>query len=160
MFLAKSSFFPPKSYFYILANFHSPSQLDLTMDKLQLTGHALGRVFNFRSGCMHTMHLLPGVAIQPNLELKTRPKQLLGSLPLVIALPDLTLDLDSMRRVLYHCAASTSLVIKDYPNLKLESRFSNIFLFALSSIFSPKSNVSEQRFAQILFILHEQKLVK
>ncbi len=33
------------------------------------------------------MHLLPGVAIQPNLELKTRPKQLLGSLPLVIALP-------------------------------------------------------------------------
>jgi hypothetical protein len=36
---------------------------------------------------MHTMHLLPMVAIQPNLELKTRPKQLLGSLPLVIALP-------------------------------------------------------------------------
>ncbi len=38
---------------------------------------------------MHTMHLLPGIAIQPNLELKTPPKQLLGSLPLVIALPDL-----------------------------------------------------------------------
>jgi hypothetical protein len=36
---------------------------------------------------MHTMHLLPGVAIQPNLELKTRPKQLLGSLVLVITLP-------------------------------------------------------------------------
>jgi hypothetical protein len=35
----------------------------------------------------HTMHLLPSVAKQPNLELKTRPKQLLGSLPLVIALP-------------------------------------------------------------------------
>ena len=34
----------------------------------------------------HTMHLLPGVAKQPNLELKTRPKQLLGSLPLVIML--------------------------------------------------------------------------
>jgi len=49
----------------------------------------LGRVFNFRSGCMHTMHLLPGIAIQPNLELKTWPKQLLGSLPLVIALPAL-----------------------------------------------------------------------
>jgi hypothetical protein len=58
-----------------------------TMDKLQLTGQALGRVFNFRSGCMHTMHLLPSEAIQPNLELKTRPKQLLGSLPFVIALP-------------------------------------------------------------------------
>jgi hypothetical protein len=38
---------------------------------------------------MHIIHLLPSVAaIQPNLELKTRPKQLLGSLPLVIALPD------------------------------------------------------------------------
>ncbi len=36
------------------------------------------------------MHLLPSVAIQPNLELKTlktRPKQFVGSLPLVIALP-------------------------------------------------------------------------
>jgi hypothetical protein len=33
------------------------------------------------------MHLLPGVAIQPNLELKTRPKQPLGSLPLVVVLP-------------------------------------------------------------------------
>ncbi len=33
------------------------------------------------------MHLWPIVAKQPNLELKTRPKQLLGSLPLVIALP-------------------------------------------------------------------------
>ncbi len=36
---------------------------------------------------MHTMHLLSSVAIQPNLELKTWPKQHLGSLPLVIALP-------------------------------------------------------------------------
>jgi hypothetical protein len=35
----------------------------------------------------HTMHLRPGVAKQPNLELKTRPKQLLGSLPLVMRLP-------------------------------------------------------------------------
>ncbi len=33
------------------------------------------------------MHLMPGVAIQPNLELKARPKQILGSLPLVITLP-------------------------------------------------------------------------
>jgi hypothetical protein len=36
---------------------------------------------------MHTMHLLPIVAIQPNLELKTRPKPVLGSLPLAFALP-------------------------------------------------------------------------
>jgi hypothetical protein len=40
---------------------------------------------------MNTMHLEISVAIRPNLELKTRPKQLLGSLPLVIALPALTL---------------------------------------------------------------------
>jgi hypothetical protein len=62
------------------------------MDKLKLTGRALGRVFNFRNGCMcHTLHLRPGVAKQPKLELKTRPKQLLGSLPLVIALPGVML---------------------------------------------------------------------
>ncbi len=36
---------------------------------------------------MHTMPLLPGAAIQPNLELKTRPKLVLGSLPLAFALP-------------------------------------------------------------------------
>jgi hypothetical protein len=35
----------------------------------------------------HTMHLQPGVAKQPYLELKTWRKQLLGSLPLVITLP-------------------------------------------------------------------------
>jgi hypothetical protein len=33
------------------------------------------------------MHLLHSIAIQPNLELKTRPKQLLGYLPLDITLP-------------------------------------------------------------------------
>ncbi len=39
---------------------------------------------------MQTKHLLPSVAIQPNLELKTRPKHLLGSHPLVITLPAVT----------------------------------------------------------------------
>ncbi len=38
---------------------------------------------------MDTMHFLPSIAIQPNLELKTWPKQLIGYLPLVIALPAL-----------------------------------------------------------------------
>jgi hypothetical protein len=33
------------------------------MDKLQLTGQTLGRVFNFRSGSMHTKHLQHSVAI-------------------------------------------------------------------------------------------------
>ncbi len=36
---------------------------------------------------MQTMHLLPSVVIQPNLELKTQPKPVLGSLPLAFALP-------------------------------------------------------------------------
>jgi hypothetical protein len=57
------------------------------MGKRLLTGQALGRVFNSRSGCMHNMHLLCRIAMQPNLELKTQPKQLLGSLPLDIVLP-------------------------------------------------------------------------
>ncbi len=45
----------------------------------------------------HTMHLWPGVAKQPNLELKTRPKQLLGSLPLVIAIPGWTYRSPNLR---------------------------------------------------------------
>jgi hypothetical protein len=43
---------------------------------------------------MQTMHLLHSVAIQPNLELKTRPEKLLGSLPLVIAIPGPSLEQD------------------------------------------------------------------
>ncbi len=48
---------------------------------------------------MHTMHLLPSVAIQPNLELKTLFKQLLGSLPLVIELPLTELTRQTRRAV-------------------------------------------------------------
>ncbi len=40
-------------------------------------------------GCMHTLYLLHSVAMPPNLELKTRNKQLLGYLTLDIALPRL-----------------------------------------------------------------------
>jgi hypothetical protein len=36
---------------------------------------------------MDGMHLLSSLAIQPNLELKTRPKQLFGSHPSDIELP-------------------------------------------------------------------------
>jgi hypothetical protein len=57
------------------------------MDKLQLTGQTLGRVFSSRSGCMLAMQLLSSVAAQPNVKLKTRPKQCLGTLPLDIVLP-------------------------------------------------------------------------
>ncbi len=38
---------------------------------------------------MIAMHLLPRIAIRHNLELKTRPKQLLGYLLLVIVLPQI-----------------------------------------------------------------------
>jgi hypothetical protein len=57
------------------------------MDILQLTGQNLGQVFNFRSGHLHATTFLVLSVKLPNLQLKTRPKQLLGSLPLVIALP-------------------------------------------------------------------------
>jgi hypothetical protein len=69
-----------------------------TMDKLQLTGQNVGRVFNFRSGHLHSEHLWCYPAKLPKLKLKTRPKQLLGSLPLDIALPDGTLKLSVVNR--------------------------------------------------------------
>jgi len=59
------------------------------MDKLYLTRQTLGQVFNSRSGCM-SCHALTAQYIQPNLEFKTRPKQLLGYLPLDVELPDET----------------------------------------------------------------------
>jgi hypothetical protein len=57
------------------------------MEKLQLTGQNLGRVFNFRSGHLHAATFLVLIVKLPNLQLKTRHKQLLGSLMIVIALP-------------------------------------------------------------------------
>ncbi len=63
----------------------------LLKDKLQLRRQNLGRVFNFRSGCMHAMHLCCCESGRPNLKLKTQPKQLLGSLPLASVLPGVTL---------------------------------------------------------------------
>jgi hypothetical protein len=57
------------------------------MDKLRLTGQNLGRVFNFRFGHLHAEHFWCYLVQLPNLKLKTQPKQLLGSLPLVIAFP-------------------------------------------------------------------------
>jgi hypothetical protein len=56
------------------------------MDKLQLKGQNLGRVFNFRSDCISAMHLFCCEAKQPNLKMKTLPKQLLDSIPLAFVL--------------------------------------------------------------------------
>jgi hypothetical protein len=59
------------------------------MGKLQLAGQNLGRVFNFRSGHLHSAHFWCYQVKLPNLKLKTRPKELPGSLPLDITLPSL-----------------------------------------------------------------------
>jgi hypothetical protein len=58
--------------------------------QLQLTGRNLGRVFNFRFGHLQVEHFRSYQVKLPDLKLKTRPKQLLGSLLLVIALPGTT----------------------------------------------------------------------
>jgi hypothetical protein len=44
-------------------------------DKLQLTEQNLGRVCNSRSGNVHAVQLHFSETEQPNLKLKTRPKQ-------------------------------------------------------------------------------------
>ncbi len=62
----------------------------LAMDKLQLTGRYLGRVFNFRYGHLHVEHFWCYQVKLPNLKLKIRHKQLLGSLLLDIAFPGLS----------------------------------------------------------------------
>jgi hypothetical protein len=54
--------------------------LTFFIDNLELTGQHLDRVYNFRSGCVYSCFC---EAKQPSLKLKTRPKQLLGSLSLV-----------------------------------------------------------------------------
>jgi hypothetical protein len=61
--------------------------LEQSMEKLELTGQNLGRVFNFKCGHLHSAHLFCYMVKLRNLKLKTQPKQLLGSLPLDVALP-------------------------------------------------------------------------
>jgi hypothetical protein len=61
------------------------------MDKIKLTGLNLGRVFNSRLGRACIGHAIVHITKQPNLKLKTRPKQLLGSLPLAFKLPGYTI---------------------------------------------------------------------
>jgi hypothetical protein len=65
---------------------YSPSKINKSLGKLQLTGQNLGRVFNFRSGHLHAAAFLVSSVKLPNLQLKTQPKQLLGYLPLDIVL--------------------------------------------------------------------------
>ncbi len=60
------------------------------MGKLLLVGLNLGQVFKPRSGCSLAIHLRQSGTKRPNLELKTRYKQLLGSLPLAFTLLSLS----------------------------------------------------------------------
>ncbi len=62
-------------------------ELTVVMDKLQLTGQNLDRVFNSRGGCVCATQLCCLETKLPHLMLKTRPRQLLGSLPFDITLP-------------------------------------------------------------------------
>jgi hypothetical protein len=57
------------------------------MHKLKLKGLNLGRVFHSRLSCACIGHAVVHITKQPNLNLKTEPKQLLGSLLLTLALP-------------------------------------------------------------------------
>jgi hypothetical protein len=50
-------------------------------DRVSETGQNLGLVFNSRCGCVHALQLHRYETKQPNLKLKTRPKQLLDLLP-------------------------------------------------------------------------------
>jgi hypothetical protein len=62
------------------------------MDKLKLTGRNLARVFKSRLCRACKGHAIEHKTKRPNLKLKTRPKQLLGSLPSAFALPALFLS--------------------------------------------------------------------
>jgi hypothetical protein len=57
------------------------------MDKLKKTGQTLGRVFHSGPGHACIGNAIVETTKQPNLKLKTRPKQFLGSLPLAFVLP-------------------------------------------------------------------------
>ncbi len=62
--------------------------IEAIMDKVQLTIQNLGLVFNCRRSRLHAATFLVLSVKLPNLQLETWHKQLLGSLPLVIALPE------------------------------------------------------------------------
>ncbi len=64
------------------------------MDKLQLTGQKLGRVFSFESGNLHSAYLWCYRVKLPNLKLKNLVQTTLGSHPLDIAFPRLGVKAD------------------------------------------------------------------
>ncbi len=61
----------------------------MCMGKIKLTGQNLGWVFNSRLGHACMFRVIAYITKQPNLKLKTWPKQLLGSLLLAFSSPGL-----------------------------------------------------------------------
>ncbi len=70
--------------------------MPVIVDKLQITGQNLGRVYYFKYGRVHAVHFIRLGVKLPNLKLKTWPKQVLGSLPLDITLPAVMLACPSV----------------------------------------------------------------
>ncbi len=62
--------------------------LNSFMDKLKLTGQNLGQVFHSILSRNCIGHAVVHITKQPNLKLKPRPKQILGHVPLALALPN------------------------------------------------------------------------
>ncbi len=87
--------------------------------KLKLTGQNLSRVFNSRLGRACINRAVANITKQPNIKLKTRPKQLLGSLQLVFApsKPFLSQDILQLKKVL------KTITIKHYNNKTSEAAF-------------------------------------
>jgi hypothetical protein len=57
------------------------------MDKRNLTGQTLGRIFNSKLGHACICRKVAHITKRPNLKLKTRSKQLSGSLVLALVFP-------------------------------------------------------------------------
>jgi hypothetical protein len=72
----------------LLADNRLAGKKEQAIDKLQLSGQNLCRVFDFRFGHLHAENFGWYQVKLPNLKLKTPPKPLLGSLPLVSGFPE------------------------------------------------------------------------
>jgi hypothetical protein len=72
---------------YHICNLNPSFILAVALDKLKRTGQNLGRVFNsrFRHAC--EWHAFVQITTQPNLKLKTRPKQLFRFSPVSFCAP-------------------------------------------------------------------------
>jgi hypothetical protein len=69
-----------------------------SMVKTLAMGKNLGQVFSSRCGCGHMPYKKGITAKQPhNLNLKTRPNQLLGFFPLVFELPSRTIKFQGLK---------------------------------------------------------------